>query len=78
MTTDSGASAAWHNPDPAFRYGYDIAGTPRFMGRAWEDAEADVRAGYADWSRHHGYAPDTPWSEVRERVRNGWHAAGGH
>jgi hypothetical protein len=50
---------------PAYRYGYTLAGDPRYRGRDWTAIEPEARR---DWeARHQG-----PWDEVKDTIRYAW------
>ena len=57
---------------PAFRYGYESA--QHGMGRQWEDAEPDLRAGWERYERRENAAER--WDDVRDAVRDAWERAG--
>ena len=42
---------AYADYEPAYRYGYDLAGNARYRGRDWAALEADARR---DWESRHG------------------------
>jgi uncharacterized protein (TIGR02271 family) len=51
--------------EPAYRYGYGLAGRSNWRGRTWTQIEPEVRR---DWeSRNQG-----PWEDFKDAVRNGW------
>jgi hypothetical protein len=51
---------------PAYAYGSRIAGEPRFSGRAWKEAENDIRV---DYMRNN---PMSRWDEAKADIRRGW------
>jgi hypothetical protein len=53
---------------PGYRYGFESA--RHHVGRRWEDAEADLQAG---WERypHRGENP-TAWDEIKAAVKDAW------
>ena len=53
---------------PAFRYGFESA--RHHMGRAWEEAEPDLRKGWETY-QHRG-ATSRPWQEIRDAVKDAW------
>lgn len=53
---------------PAYRYGFDSA--HHGLGRSWDDAEADLRAGW-DRYEHRGAQPSA-WEEIKEAVKDAW------
>ena len=53
---------------PAYRYGFESA--RHEMGRSWEDAEPDLRAGWERYE-HRGENP-TVWDEIKDAVRDAW------
>jgi len=64
----------WHDEEPGFHFGYDMSRDPRFAGRDWDQAEADLRIEYDDWAARHGYGSnyEDAWSDVRENARATW------
>lgn len=56
---------------PAYRHGYDLAGSDRYRGRAWDAAEPEVRA---EWEALH---PADPWDRVKLAVQGAWDRARG-
>ena len=53
---------------PAYRYGFESG--RHGMGRRWDDAEPDLRAG---WERYeHGGEQPTAWEEIKDAVRDAW------
>jgi uncharacterized protein (TIGR02271 family) len=56
---------AYADYEPAYRYGYELAGDARYRGRDWAALEADARR---DWeSRHAG-----TWEQFKDAIRYGW------
>ena len=53
---------------PAFRYGFESA--THGLGRTWDDAEPDLRAGW-DRYQHRGEASSV-WEDIKEAVRDAW------
>ena len=51
---------------PAYRYGYERGGHASYVGRAYGDAEADLRR---DYETHHGASA---WEQVKDAVRVGY------
>lgn len=51
---------------PAYKHGALLAGSNRQKGRAWEDAEPDVKS---DWEEKN---PDSTWEKIKAAVRHGW------
>ena len=58
---------------PAFRYGFESAN--HHLGRSWDDAEPDLRKGWATYE-HRGTDP-SPWEEIKEAVRDAWDRVSG-
>jgi len=52
--------------EPAYDYGYRIAGDPRYKGRNWTDVEEDLKT---DYLRNQ---PNSSWDRVKGAVRYGW------
>jgi len=56
---------AYAEYEPAYRYGYELAGNTRSRGRDWAALEADARR---DWeSQHTG-----TWEQFKDAIRYGW------
>jgi hypothetical protein len=53
---------------PAYRYGFESA--THGLGRTWDDAEPDLRAGW-DRYQHRGEASSV-WEDVKDAVRDAW------
>jgi hypothetical protein len=51
---------------PAYEYGYQMAGEPRYRGRNFNDVEGDLRR---DYERAH---PNSTWEKMKDAVRYGW------
>ena len=51
---------------PAYLYGYDLAGNPQYRDMTWEQVEMDARR---SWEREHH---DTVWDDIKDAVREGW------
>jgi hypothetical protein len=51
---------------PAYLYGYDLAGNPQYRNMTWEQVEIDARR---SWEREH---QDTLWDDIKDAVREGW------
>ena len=63
----------WHDVEPYRRYSYEMAHDPRYQGRNWSEAERDLRTGYGDWSRSHGYTHDeSAWERFKDQMREAW------
>lgn len=59
---------------PAYRYGFESA--RHHAGRTWDDAEADLRAG---WDRYeHRGEHKSAWEEIKDAVRDAWDRVTGH
>jgi hypothetical protein len=53
---------------PAYRYGFESG--LHGLGRTWEDAEPDLRAG---WDRYEHRGPEpSAWEEIKDAVRDAW------
>lgn len=59
-------SSRYDDYEPAYRYGYDLAGDPRYAGHDWEEIEPDVRR---DWETRY---PDSLWEQKKAAVRYSW------
>lgn len=51
---------------PAYDFGYQMAGEPRYRGKNFNDVEADLRRDYERWN------PNSTWEKVKDAVRYGW------
>jgi uncharacterized protein (TIGR02271 family) len=51
---------------PAYRYGYDLAGNERYRNSEWSQVESDARR---EWERRN---PQNPWEDFKDAVREGW------
>jgi uncharacterized protein (TIGR02271 family) len=56
--------------EPAYRYGYEMAGNSRYQGRDWTTFENDIQR---DWNTRY---PNT-WDRMRNSIRYGWERATG-
>jgi len=57
---------------PAYRYGYEMAGDPRYKGRSYNEVESQLKSDYA--SRY----PNSAWDKMKDSVRYGWDKMTGH
>jgi uncharacterized protein (TIGR02271 family) len=65
QNTYAGRGYAYDRYQPAYRFGYDLAGDQRFRGRNWNEIERDIRR---DWeSRNQG-----PWEDAKDAIRHAW------
>ena len=56
---------------PAYRYGYEMASSPKYRGRDFSQIESDLRA---DYGRRY---PNNTWDNVKDSVRYGWNKVTG-
>jgi uncharacterized protein (TIGR02271 family) len=64
-STFASSGGAYADYEPAYRYGYELAGNERYRGRDWAAVEVDARR---DWeSRHAG-----TWEQFKGAIRYGW------
>jgi uncharacterized protein (TIGR02271 family) len=56
---------AYEHWAPAYRYGYTLAGDPRYRGRDWAAIEAEARR---DWEQQHRGT----WEEMKDAIRYAW------
>jgi hypothetical protein len=71
--SQTAAAQPWEVAEPAYRYGYEMSADPRYEGRAWEEVEPQLGAGYPEWARRAGYqGQDNGWDRVKENVRTTW------
>jgi uncharacterized protein (TIGR02271 family) len=65
-TTAAGSRGqAYEHWAPAYRYGYTLAGDPRYRGRDWAAIEAEARR---DWEQQHRGT----WEEMKDAIRYAW------
>jgi uncharacterized protein (TIGR02271 family) len=64
-TAGGGRGQAYEHWVPAYRYGYTLAGDPRYTGRDWPAIEADARR---DWEQQHRGT----WEEMKDAIRYAW------
>jgi len=57
--------------EPAYRYGYMLAGDQRYAGKDWEAIESEVQR---DWERNN----KGTWQEVEDSIRYAWEWVKGH
>lgn len=57
--------AQYESYEPAYRYGYELAGSARYAGRDWGSVEGEARK---TWEARSG----GPWPEFRAAVHHGW------
>jgi len=57
--------------EPAYRYGYMLAGDRRYAGKDWSAIEPDVQR---DWERNN----KGTWQEVKESIRYAWERVKGY
>jgi hypothetical protein len=61
-----GANSDFDYWRPGYRYGYESG--MKYQGRAWNDAEKDLKTGW-DRFEHRGKAT---WEQMKSAVRDGW------
>jgi len=66
FTTRYGAADNYETYLPGYRYGYEMAGDPRYSGRDFNEVESELSA---DYGRRY---PDTTWDKMKAAVRYGW------
>jgi len=72
FTSNYGASGETYDTyAPAYRYGYDMAGDPRYQGRNFSDVEQDLRSDYA---RRY---PNSTWEKMKSSIQYGWNKVTG-
>lgn len=59
----------WDDVEAGYRFGYDLAGDPRYRGRDWDAIQEDAQRVWA--SRH----PAKRWDAVEAEVRSAWENA---
>ena len=64
-TAAGGRGQAYEHWAPAYRYGYTLAGDPRYTGRDWPAVEVDARR---DWEQQHRGT----WEEMKDAIRYAW------
>jgi uncharacterized protein (TIGR02271 family) len=71
-TSHFGSSGeAWDRYEPAYRYGYGLAGDPAYRGRDWAAIENDART---RWEQQHSGT----WERMKDAIRHAWDRARGH
>jgi hypothetical protein len=60
------AGQSYERYQPAYRYGYDLAGDPRFRSRSWREIEPEARR---EWEQRY---PNEPWDNISAAVRHAW------
>ncbi len=51
---------------PAYEYGYQMGGDPRFKGKSWDEVEPTIKS---DFGRRY---PEGAWERMKDAVRVGW------
>ena len=64
-TAASSRGQAYEHWAPAYRYGYTLAGDPRYRGRDWPAIEVEARR---DWEQQHRGT----WEEMKDAIRYAW------
>jgi stress response protein YsnF len=59
---------SFNNYEPAYKYGYGLAGNQRYQSRTWADIEPDVRR---DWENRGQGA----WEDFKDSIRYAWERA---
>lgn len=60
-----GTSYNYNQYRPAYRYGYNLAASPRYTNSDWRDVEPEARM---QWERNNRGT----WDQVKDAVRHGW------
>ena len=58
--------------EPAYRYGYTLAGDTRYAGKDWSAIEADVRR---DWEKNN---QGSAWEDFKDSIRYAWDRVRGY
>jgi uncharacterized protein (TIGR02271 family) len=66
QTRYGSSGGRYEDYEPAYQYGYNAAGDPRYQGRNWDDVESDLRS---DYGRRY---PNSTWERMKESIRYGW------
>lgn len=61
----AGEGARWEDYEPAYRYGFQMRGDHRYLGRDWVQVEPELREAWE--LRDAG-----PWDRFKAAVRQGW------
>jgi hypothetical protein len=56
----------WEDYEPGYRYGWQMANNPQYMGRDWAQVEPEFRR---NWETTN---PSVPWNQVSSSVRQAW------
>jgi uncharacterized protein (TIGR02271 family) len=65
-TTFASAGGRYEDYLPAYSYGWNMAGSDKYRGRAWDDVEPTLRT---DWEARN---PGSAWEKFKAAVRHGW------
>lgn len=64
-TTFAGSRYSYHEYQPAYRYGYDLANYAPYSGRTWHEIEPEVKTRWEE--KNQG-----TWDQVKDAIRQGW------
>jgi uncharacterized protein (TIGR02271 family) len=68
--TRHGSTARWEDYEPGYRYGYEMANDPRYVGRSFDEIELELRGDYHGWAERHGYQnAGGGWETVKDTIR---------
>jgi len=65
------SGARWETMEPAYQYGYRMAGDRRYQGKSWSDVEPELRMAYLR------DRPGSTWDSIKDAVRYGWEKMAG-
>jgi stress response protein YsnF len=72
FTSNYGSSGdTYESYAPAYKYGYDMAGDPRYQGKDFDQVEQDLRSDYGQ--RY----PNSTWEKMKDSIRYGWNKVTG-
>jgi len=61
-----GTNTNFESMRPAYEYGYQSAGDPRYQGKSWDQVENQLRSDYQ--TRY----PGSTWEQMKDAIRHGW------
>jgi uncharacterized protein (TIGR02271 family) len=67
--TYSAAGGSYDDYVPAYSYGSQMAGSDKYRGRAWTDAESDLKR---DWEARDSKGGASTWEKFKGAIRHGW------
>ncbi len=63
----------WHQAEPAYRFGQEMAVDERYRGLTWAESEPDLQQIYGEWCRQQGYPQQAgDWDDARKPAHDAW------